>query len=113
MNIISANKSINPILFTIASTFGLTLFLVIVSIIMINARYPSNAGKGNKLINPTFIDKYANKYNKPDKPALLCIPTIEYIPTGPDNAPIPICPVTNALIVTIIELKIDPNLLTA
>ena len=77
INIMSANKSIKPMLFTIASTLALTFLPVIFSNKIITARYPSNAGNGIKLINPTFIDKYAKRYNNPDKPALLCAPTIE------------------------------------
>ena len=57
----SANKSIKPMLFTIASTLALTFLPVIFSNKIITARYPSNAGNGIKLIKPTFIDKYANK----------------------------------------------------
>ena len=48
-------------LLTIASTLGLTFLPIIFSIKIITARYPSNAGKGIKLIKPTLIDKYANK----------------------------------------------------
>ena len=100
-------------LLTIASTFGFTFFLVIVSIIIINARYPSNAGNGNKLINPTFTDKYASRYISPDNPALLCCPTIEYIPTGPDKAFTLTFPVISALTVINMVLKSEPNLSTA
>ena len=46
---------------------------------------PSKAGNGSKLINPTFILKNATKYNILLSPDLLCSPTIEYIPTGPES----------------------------
>ena len=61
----------NPTEWKTFSTSGFTLLPLIASIITNNTLPPSNAGNGIKLIKPTFIDKYANKYNNPESPALL------------------------------------------
>ena len=55
---ISSFKSLMAVL---ASTLGLISLPITFSITIITARYPSNAGKGIKLIKPTLTDKYANK----------------------------------------------------
>ena len=67
------------------SSSGFTGLPLIFSIIINKICPPSNAGIGSKLINPTLILKKAIKYKILASPPLLCSPTIEYIPTGPDN----------------------------
>ena len=84
-NTINNNSNMKPTVCTLASNSGETGFLLIISIIINTICPPSNAGKGSKLIKPTFILKKATKNNKLANPASFCCPTIEYIPTGPDN----------------------------
>ena len=56
----SINKN-NPTAWNLASVSGLTGLPLIFSIIINKICPPSKAGSGNKLINPTFIDKNENR----------------------------------------------------
>ena len=64
---------------------GFTLLPLIFSIIKNNICPPSNAGIGKRLINPTLTLINASNDNTDINPVWVASPTIEKIPTGPDN----------------------------
>ena len=97
-NIIRSIRSEKPTPLTIASTLTGTLFLLIFSIIKKTTLPPSKAGKGSKLIKPTFIDKYAVKYSKLLNPDFDSSDITVYIPTGPDKSFTEALPLNNCLI---------------
>ena len=83
---INAISNIKNIVCIVFSTLGFTLLPFIFSIIRNKICPPSNAGIGSKLINPTFTLISASSDNTDTKPVLAAVPTIENIPTGPDNS---------------------------
>ena len=82
-----------------------------------NTLPPSNAGKGNIFIIPTFNDKYAVIYNKKLNAApnlyVNVLPMTWYIPTGPDRLDKAIFPVNKPPSVYHNEATKVPNLVNA
>ena len=83
-NISTISKTKNTV-WIVFSTLGLTLLPFIFSIIKNNICPPSNAGIGSKLIKPTLTLINAKSDKTDIKPVFAAVPTIEKIPTGPDN----------------------------
>ena len=76
------------------SNLGSTGFPFIFSIMTNNNLPPSNAGSGNKLINPTLTLNKAVNVTNCQIPLFAASPTILNIPTGPESDASPRCPVT-------------------